>query len=393
MAIFLWIILAIVVFMIVVFIHELGHFITAKLSGVKVYEFGIGIPPKAITLFTDKSGTKYTLNWIPLGGFVRLKWEDTSEGLIEKDSLVAKPLWKKWAVILAGVFMNLVLAATIFSVMFFVWVKPLAINSKVATDIETKLIPTVEQAIKKNILTIDGLELSPVAWGIAAKAGIKEKDILFSIDDKKVASPEEMISTVANSKGTLAFLIRRNGKDMLIPIAPKDGKIQSYVGYNVTSSNEAFIYQYGFTDSIKYWIEETYAQSRMTLSFLWDIVSKVISPKNATDRSEATKSLSGPVAVGSMFVGLVTSHAGASVVLLILAVISINLAVFNLLPIPALDGGRFFFMVINSIVSLFYRKKTNLEYVEHVAHFVWFVLLIGLSIFVAYQDIARLIFK
>jgi regulator of sigma E protease len=73
MTIFLGILLAVVVFMFVVFIHELGHFVAAKLSGVKVYEFGIGIPPRAFTLFTDRSGTRYTINWIPLGGFVRLK--------------------------------------------------------------------------------------------------------------------------------------------------------------------------------------------------------------------------------------------------------------------------------------------------------------------------------
>ena len=73
MNIFLGILLALIVFTIVVFLHELGHFVTAKLSGVRVYEFGIGIPPRAVILFTDKSGTKYTLNWIPLGGFVRLK--------------------------------------------------------------------------------------------------------------------------------------------------------------------------------------------------------------------------------------------------------------------------------------------------------------------------------
>jgi regulator of sigma E protease len=96
--------------MFVVFIHELGHFIAAKLSGVKVYEFGIGIPPKAFILFTDKSGTNYTLNWIPLGGFVRLKGEEVSDDPYDRDSLVHKPLWKKSCVVLAGVAMNFLLA-------------------------------------------------------------------------------------------------------------------------------------------------------------------------------------------------------------------------------------------------------------------------------------------
>jgi regulator of sigma E protease len=101
-------------------------------------------------------------------------------------------------------------------------------------------------------------------------------------------------------------------------------------------------------------------------------------------------SLSGPVGVGSMFVGLVSAHVKISVIFLIAAAISINLAVFNLLPFPALDGGRFFFMVVGSLLSLFMKKNTHIGYIESVAHVVGFFILIGLSIFVAYQDILRL---
>ena len=99
-----------------------------------------------------------------------------------------------------------------------------------------------------------------------------------------------------------------------------------------------------------------------------NLVSKLIAPKDAAERKEAVGSLSGPVGVGSMFVGLVGAHVKISVIFLIGAIISINLAVFNLLPFPALDGGRFFFMIINSTLSLFYKKQANLEYVEHLAH-------------------------
>jgi len=376
--------------MFVVFIHELGHFIVAKLSGVKVYEFGIGIPPRAFTLFTDSSGTRYTINVIPLWWFVRLKWEDFNDDPYDHEALVYKPLWKKMSVILAGVFMNFMLAGIIFSLAFWVGVGPLAINSKVKTDIDTLLIPTIEQAIEKKMINVDGLELSPLVWSEASRGGLSDKDRLVSVDGKVFNKPEEMVEYVSKSTAPMRFKVKRDDMVLEKVVTAKDGKIGSYIGYHVVSTNEEFVFQYPFLEAVKVGFTEMYNQSRLTLSFLKNLVVKIVSPKNATERKEAVGSLSGPVGVGSMFVGLVDAQVKISVIFLIMAVISINLWVFNLLPFPALDGGRFFFMTIGSFLSLFMKKNTHIGYIESVAHVVGFFILIGLSIFVAYQDILRL---
>lgn len=120
MTIFIGIILALCVFFLVVFLHELGHFLVARWSGVKVHEFGIGIPPKLIRIFRDKKGTDWTLNWIPLGGFVRLKGEHFSDPESrEKDAFPRATWWQQVAILLAGVTMNFLLAGLLFGVLFF----------------------------------------------------------------------------------------------------------------------------------------------------------------------------------------------------------------------------------------------------------------------------------
>lgn len=111
MTLFLGILLALFVFFIVVFLHEMGHFMVARWSGVKVLEFGIGIPPRLKKLFRDKKGTEWTLNWLPIGGFVRLKGEDsTSLESKAKDALPMAKWWKQVLILLAGVTMNFLLS-------------------------------------------------------------------------------------------------------------------------------------------------------------------------------------------------------------------------------------------------------------------------------------------
>jgi regulator of sigma E protease len=182
----------------------------------------------------------------------------------------------------------------------------------------------------------------------------------------------------------------RDDKKVAFTVTPKEWKIGTYVGYHIVSNDDTFKYQYPFPEAIKEGFKEMFSQSRLTFSFLGDLVKKLVAPKNAWERKEATESLSGPVGVGSMFVWLVSANVTASVIFLVMAVISINLWVFNLLPFPALDGGRFFFMALDAFFVRFFGKKSSHGRIEHIAHLVGFVILIGLSIFVAYQDIARL---
>lgn len=163
--------------------------------------------------------------------------------------------------------------------------------------------------------------------------------------------------------------------------------------YNVTQVRKDFRYKFGFFESIQEGARETYNQSRMTLELFGNLLSKIFAPRIPSERTEAVKSLGGPIAVGNLFVTLIDAKAAISVIALIAALISINLGVFNLLPFPALDGGRFAFLCIHKVVGIFYKKKTIAEKIEHIAHIVGFVFLILVSLFVAYQDVLKIIFK
>lgn len=174
---------------------------------------------------------------------------------------------------------------------------------------------------------------------------------------------------------------------------PKDGKIGSYVGYNVTDIRKDFRFKYGFLESIKQGGIETYNQSMMTLELLGNLVKKIVTPKVPSDRTEAVNSLGGPIAIGGLFVNLLDAKVAISVIVLIAALISINLGVFNLLPFPALDGGRFAFLIIHRIVGLFSQKKALHGKIEQYIHIAGFSLLILLSIFVAFKDVMKLIFR
>lgn len=182
MSLFIGILLALIVFFLVVFIHEMGHFLVARWSGVKVHEFGIGIPPRLKRIFRDKHGTSWTLNWLPLGGFVRLKGEDiASPESREKDALPMALWWKQVAILLAGVTMNFFLTAFVFSLLFYRGTEPLTLqirefspNSLLShVGSGTQLIPifdTLDEAQKAGIVQESpGVLLDPIPGSVAEK--------------------------------------------------------------------------------------------------------------------------------------------------------------------------------------------------------------------------------
>ncbi|EKD66148.1 MAG: hypothetical protein ACD_49C00062G0012 [uncultured bacterium (gcode 4)] len=394
MSIFLWIILALVVFTLIVFFHELGHFLFAKLFWVKVEEFWIWIPPRITRLFKDKSGTEYTFNLFPIWWFVKLFWEEYSEDTIKnKKSLVSKEVYKQMIIILAWVLFNFIIATIIFSVAFMIWTGPLTINTKFDTNITTKLIPSLNEAVNLWIIKTSGIIMSPVAWSIAENAGIMEWDILLSINDKMITNPEQMVEIVSSSTKPLKFYVRRGTEEFVKDILPISWKIWVYVGYNISSVNKDFKYKFTVKEAIKEWFNETYNQSKLVLELMKNLILKITVPKNITEKNEAIDSLWGPIAIWNLFVDLVKEKASFVMILLIWALLSVNLAIFNLLPLPALDWWRFFIMLLNSIVIFIFWKKVIDWRVENLIHLMWFLFLIILSLFVAYKDIFKLIFN
>lgn len=435
---FFWIIVALIIFTLIVVLHELWHFWFARAFWVKVYEFWVWIPPKVKELFIDKHWTKYTLNALPIWGFVRLAWEnntffevyDKDGNLIDNDELEEKienwesifdqnweeiPInnvneiksllkeekadynmknksyYKQALILLWGVMMNFLTAIVIFSALFMVWVKPVWINSVIETDRDVKLIPNYDKALEIWLLQKwEWVIISPIEWSIAEKSGLQNMDIVKNISWEKVENYKNFVEILEENPGkSLNIEVLRQEKIENIELKPwEDGKIWAYVWENI-KINADFEYKFWIIDSIKYWTLETYNQSILTLIWLKSIVTKIILPKQENERKEALESVSWPIWI----VWVITNSIENWVwfILILAWIISINLWIFNLLPLPALDWWRLFILTINKISSKIIWMNFIWYKAENIIHAWFFIILILLSIWVAYNDILKLL--
>lgn len=385
---FLWIIVSIIMFSIIVVLHEYGHYKTAKIFWIHVEEFGLWIPPRAKKLWKNKSGTLFSLNWIPLGGFVKITWENESQRDMTRswENFFEKNIWQKSLVLLAGVIMNFLLAAGIFIILFFIGVKPVGINSIIETELPSKLIPTFEQSLSEWIIIEEsGIILYPTENSPAELAGIEQWDILLSVNSLPVwdiASLQKIISESAWS--TLSFEFREKTLEISVW---DDGKIGSYLAPNY-QVQEDFIYKYWIFESVKFWFLETYYQIRLTLSGIKMLAVNIFTPETPQDRSEALEQVAGPI--GIVWVISNAMSGGWKLLLILWAIISINLWVFNLLPIPALDWGRLLLLWIRTALEKIFWKQTVFTNIENLIHVIFFITLIALSILIAYNDILNI---
>ncbi len=290
--------------------------------------------------------------------------------------------------------MNFIFAWLILSLLFVNGIAPLAINSKFQTSTETLLIPSFEKARQIGLVKVHGVALSPIAGSPAEKAGIKDGDEVVSIGNTKIVSPDDFVQYFTAHKSDVSTLqIMRNNVPISISITPKDGKIGSYVGYKTVEFDSGFTYKYPVTQAFVVGAQEVYHQSVMTFELFGSLVHKLVAPATPTERKEAQESLSGPIGIGNLFIDLAKAKAPITVIFIIASLISINLGVFNLLPFPALDGGRFAFLSIETVVRKISRGKLKGDKLESYVHAIGFALLILLSIFVAYQDIVRIFIR
>ncbi len=419
--IFIWILVAIVMFSIIVIIHEFWHFSAARKFGVKVEEFWLWIPPKAKELFTDKKWTVFTLNWLPLWGFVRLKWENPNllEDKDDPEALSNKSYFAQSVIILGWVFMNFLLAIIIFSILFFVWVKPVWVNNRIDTNLNVKLIPTQEQAIKSGLLEKDSsIILYPIENSIAQISWLQEGDNLWNIDWINFDSSSEVIKyifTKQNKKINISVSRLWNDEDskecvksntvcnktwvctacsiqideVIISLTVwNDWKIGTYLSGDY-KRNKDFEYKYWLVESIKYWVLETYNQSLLTFKAIWILIKKLVNPETPQERTEAVENMKWPIGI----VDLVANSLEAWIIFLLIlsAIISINLWVFNLLPIPALDWWRLLFISINALIAKIFWKKAITENLENLIHVFFFIVLIALSILIWYNDVVNII--
>ncbi len=350
-----------IILSIVVFVHEIGHFYTAIKLGIGVEEFGFGFPPRIFGI--KKKGILYSVNWIPLGGFVKIKGE-SGENEQDEDSFNNQAIWKRAVVLFAGVFMNWVFAFVLITWGFMIGI-PAIIGGD---DIQNANIEN------KNIQIVQAYPGS-----VAEEAGLKMGDFIQKVDGREFVSANDLESYLAeNIDQEFDFEIKRAKENLNLNLKAKnipelDKKL---IGISMVDSA---IISYKWYRAPWEAIKTTFNVTIAIFMALFGIVAGLIKGQGAGD-------VSGPVGV-AVFSGR-AFEMGFAYVLQFMALISINLAVINILPFPALDGGRILFLIIEKI-----RRKPNNQKIEAMVHNTGFILLMALIVLITYKDIVKYIFN
>jgi regulator of sigma E protease len=371
---FVTIISFLIILSVLVLVHELGHYLVAKFFKIKVEEFGFGFPPR---VFGKKIGeTIYSINLLPIGGFVKLYGEDDAGGgsikvqsskltsLARRESrrevqsedesraFYARPLWQRIAVVVAGVVMNFTLAVVLISTLF--------ATVGVAVPTENVIVNEVQSG-------------SP-----AETSGILAKDEILTVNSKDIKSSEEFIKIVDESSGKqISLLILRGSEEIEISLTPRTEvpEGEGPIGVVITSIQ---IKKYSWLEAPFYGTLEALNFSRLIVTGLGGLVADLVTT------GKAPEGVAGPVGVAQL-TGVVVQN-GPVATLWFVSLLSLNLAVLNILPIPALDGGRFFFQIIELVT----RKKVSPRY-EGYAHAAGLVILLSLMVLITVFDVGRLI--
>ncbi len=359
------ILLVILVISILVFVHELGHFIAAKLIGVKVFEFALGFGPK---VFSKKyKGVEYCIRLLPLGGFVKIlgdgdPWveESVTKKEIEEENLDKRPKLQQIFVMLAGVTMNIVLAILIYYIVL--------ANSSwklyVGVDL-SKFTPIGAEASREKIGDVEYTEVKED--GTAFKAGIPAKGKVVSIDGKSIEYNDEISKIVKEKKG----------QSILMNICNKVNDEEGCKDYEIAVSDEGMI---GIVTVSNYLYTLSYAQHKLTAGFAHlcnnvKLIGSVLTDmfkqaKSTGDYSDLSNSVSGPI--GIYYVINRFKSEGMIAFISIVADLSLSLAIMNILPIPALDGGRVFILMIEGI----FKKNLNENIKALIINISFFLLLL-----------------
>lgn len=380
------IIIFIVVLSVLVFAHELGHFATARFLGVRTDEFGLGFPPRAIGFYRNRTGkwqkvlgsrsfeslenaknsehipatgsTIYSLNWLPIGGFVKIKGEN-GEGENDPDSFATKKVWQRILILSAGVIMNVVLAWILFSIGYFIGLP------QATSDLGKNA-----QVMDARVAITEVLENSP-----ASQAGLKAGDFILSVDNQLVALEQDVQDLIAvRADQEVNLLIARDGDEQNIVVRPEKKGEGAVIGVGIMAAGTV---RYPFFNAI---IEGAKTTGWMLKEIVVAFYSLL---KNLVSGQAVGGEFAGPVGIAS-----ITGQAarlGFAYLLQFTALLSLNLAVINILPFPALDGGRILFILIEKIKGTPVRKN-----VEGFIHNLGFILLIALIIFVTYKDVIKL---
>ncbi|MFA6427085.1 MAG: RIP metalloprotease RseP [Candidatus Magasanikbacteria bacterium] len=383
---------------ILVLVHEFGHFITARKSGMKVFEFGFGYPPRAVGVYRDPqtkkfkwvfgrvkspkgdhaadlintvgggereeefSATLYSLNWLPIGGFCKIKGEN-GEGVEEKDSFGYQKAWKKIIVLCAGVVMNFFLAVLVLGLGFMI-----GLPTDFSQGVDRKAI-IVEQP---QVIIQQAEKGMP-----AEKAGLQFGDKVLKINEEPIETTQELIDYVSTKSGeTLLFTIDRSNEEKVVSIIPEFSSELNRAVIGIMPADAGIIRYPWYLALYKGLVASVFGLLNIFIAFYLLIKNLVMGQGLLFD-------VSGPVGIATV-VGQ-SAKLGFNYLLNVTAMISLSLAAINILPIPALDGGRILFILIAKVI----RRPVPMKY-EQLAHTLGFVLLMLLVVVVTWRDVARL---
>lgn len=333
----------------IVLVHEFGHFIFSKLFGVYVYEFSIGMGPKILHWKKKGGETEYCIRAIPIGGFVSLAGEDADDNskIDKKRKLYSKPVWQRLIIMIAGATFNFLFAFVI-----------LFVSALIYGSVSTKpIVASVSEEYP------------------AYTAGIKEGDTIVSINKQKVSSWNEVKLYIQTSEGKELNIVLKDKTGTkrevkVIPIEVKDdeGNISYAVGIGLDNTVRR-----GLWTSLKHATQTTCSLYKLMLTTLKQLITGKFSVSD----------LSGPVGIYSVVDS--QSKQGLQSILYLIAYLSMNVGVINLIPFPAFDGGRVLFLIIEKI-----RRKPIKAKTEGMINSIGFILLMLLMVFVTINDVIKL---
>jgi len=360
------ILLALVILGICVMIHEFGHYIVGKKSGIGVIEFAVGMGPKLFGW--ERNGTKYSLRLIPLGGYCAFVGEDEDNS--DPRAMNNQPVWKRFLTVFAGPFMNFVLAFVLAGVL---------LQSGQIVDIENSFTHPVLDVVDAGMP--------------AGKAGLQVNDAIVALDgvpiEQNDAGVEKLreIITASESGKTLVFTVQRNGETIDVPVTPEYSEADGKNMVGVVFRTEYAVYDLGFFAAVPEALSLMGQTVVQTFAFLKDLIWRLLRGLGIESGS-----VSGVVGIVSNVSSGIqagfqdTFSSGIYSILVWLLNISLSLGIMNLLPVPALDGGRMLFLLVEAIR----RKPVNRER-EAMVNLIGFALLIFLMIVITVSDVRGLI--
>lgn len=364
------------ILVILVSVHELGHAIVARRNGVVVEEFGIGFPPRAWG-HKLKNGVLFTLNWLPLGGFVKLQGEHDDDK--KKGDYGRATFWQKTKILFAGVVMNWLIAAVLLTALAFIGL-PKIIPNQFSIPADTY---NVQQPV----------QVTEVEKGYpATKAGIKAGDEIIKVNGQKITSSDQLVDLTKKLHGqTIAVTYRHAGKDVNTKLTLRDDPNKPVLGAglgqqeSIRATWSAPIVGVGTT------VQYTWVTIQGVVQLVYNLISGLVLQlvpaahhTASANLSSVSANVAGPVGIlGTIFPA--AEKAGPIQLIFLTAIVSLSLAVMNALPIPALDGGRWFVTWIYRLR----RKKLTKEKEEQIQA-IGFSVLMALVVIISVGDVIKL---